>query len=538
MESSLEDRQWARITSAIGAVLFRGALDKRTFREDDVKRDHGKFAEQSGGAAKTKEPKAKKIPVEKKAKTKKAAPKFDSALLEQLRMALKDSPDLMNKVEALLGAAGASSGKSSPSAGNRTIGEPHKIVTPDGKIEIEVQPEVVELADLIHAKGDLQPRNRNTAESKTAIRERAAKLDPEQLKPGRVSDAGAPIVSKDGTVISGNGRTMSLREVYNDPAFKAKAEAYRQSLGDAAKGMKQPVLIQRMPDMDHKQLAEFADRSNRSRIEGMSATERAQRDAKAAGPDIVGLYRGGDFTSAENRPFMHAFTQKAMAANERAQFSKEGRLTKEGHDRLSAAVLASAYEDVDALSLMLESTDDNVKSITNAMKDTAGRFAELKAGIKTGRILPEMDVTAQIADAAKLVSSLRKRGVSPASHFAQADAFSRPDPMVEAIVKSFYNDTLSKAISQQKITSILGAYAEEAMKHEPGGFLPDETKAPDVLAAASRKVKAESASEPQDLFAGNAGHEPRNGEGRSGNGRQAARAAGGRTQSGKLKKAA
>ena len=472
----------------------------------------------------------------------KAPPKIDAETLGRLRTALKDHPDLMEKIESFIGGNSghaASKSASKASAGSRTIGEPHKIVTPDGKMEIEVQPELVELADLIHAKGDLQPRNRNTAESKTAIRERASKLDPEQLKPGRVSDAGAPIVSKDGTIISGNGRTMSIRDVYNDPAFKAKAEAYRESLGDAAKGMKQPVLIQRMPDMDHKQLAEFADRSNRSRIEGMSATERAQRDAKAAGPDIVGLYRGGDFTSPENRAFMHAFTQKAMSANERAQFSKEGRLTKEGSDRLSAAVLASAYDDVDALSLMLESTDDNVKSITNAMKDTSGRFAELKAGVKSGRILPEMDVTTQIADAAKLVSSLRKRGVSPASHFAQIDAFSRPDPMVEALVKSFYNESLSKAISQQKITSILSAYAEEAMKHEPGGFLPDETKAPDVLHAANRKVKAENSSESQDLFASNAGHEPRNGEGRGGNGRQAARKAGsGAKPSGKFKKAA
>ena len=437
---------------------------------------------------------------------------------------MKANPKLAAKIRALFGSE--ETGKSSSV---RSAGDPRKITTPDGKMEIEAKPELVELADLEHAKGDLQPRNRNTAESKTTARERASKLDPEQLQPGRVSDAGAPIVSENGTVISGNGRTMSLREVYNDPAFKAKAEAYKKSLGEAAKGMKQPVLIMRLPkDMSHEQLVEFADRSNRSRIEGMSATERAKRDAKAVGPDVVSLYRGGDFSSGENRAFMHAFTQRAMTANERAQFSKEGRLTKEGSDRMSAAVLASAYDDVDALSLMLESTDDNVKSITNAMKDTAGRFAELKAGISAGRIKPDMDVTSQISDAAKLVSSLRKKGVSPASHFAQIDAFSRPDPMAEALVKSFYADNMTRGLSQQKITSILNAYSEEAMKHQPGGFLPDDTRAEEVLQAANKRAGKEAGE--KDLFGGNTGNEPGNGESRKGNKRQGAGKAGRITQ--------
>jgi phage-related protein (TIGR01555 family) len=483
----------------------------------------GQFSKVAGaGAAKGK----------KKDKTK--AREVDPALISQVHEALAQShPELAAAIAQHFGIeAKTGKGKKSPkakkAAGPRIVGEPRKITTPDGSMEVTAQPELVELADLMHAEGDLQPRNRDTAESKVTARQRAASLDPEQLQPGRVSDAGAPIITAEGTVVSGNGRTMSIREAYNDPKFAERAEAYKAALGPDAKGMKQPVLVMRLPkDMTHKQLVEFADKSNRSRIEGMSATERAKRDATALGAETAALYQGGEFTSPANRQFLHAFTHKAMTANERAQFSKDGQLTKEGVDRMSAAVLASAYDDVDALSLMLESTDDNVKAITNAMRDTAGKFAQLKAGVASGNVLPGMDVTPQISDAAKLISSLRKRGVSPANHFDQIDAFDQPDPMVEALVRSFYNEGLTRAVSQQKITAILGAYADEAAKHQPGGFFPDETKPSEVLAHANRKAKGQESAGEADLFSSPTSHEPSHEQSGEGNGRQGASGAGG-----------
>jgi uncharacterized protein len=513
--------------AAVGKDEFPGAMD-REFKRGGDPENSGRFSSTGGAGGKKAKPAAEKKPAVKKPAAEKAtkvgaAPKPQKAaksakpskvsadLMAKLQTALSAHPDVMGELMAALGVSEAKA-PAKPAKGRvRPAGSAQKIVTPDGKMEVEAEPQIVELADLIHAKGDLQPRNRNTAESRVTARERAAKLDPEQLKPGRVSDAGAPIIDDDGTIISGNGRVLSLREVYNDAALKSKSAEYRKALGAAAKGMKQPVMVMRLPaGMSHEQRVEFADRSNRSRIESMSATDRARRDAKAAGLGTMALYKGGDFTSPANREFMHAFTQKVMNANERAQFSKEGRLTKEGADRLSSAVLASAYDDVDALSLMLESTDDNVRAITNSMRDTAGKFAELKAGIADGRMFPEMDITRNVSDAAKLVSHLRKSGTSIAAHFAQIDAFSQPDPMVEALVKSFYNEGMTRALSQQKITAILDAYAEEAAKHEPGGFLPDETRAPDVLKTAKRKAKPDAEGSRAGLF-GDARPEPGNG---------------------------
>ena len=62
------------------------------------------------------------------------------------------------------------------------------------------------------------------------MQRRAANLIPTMLLNNTTSDGGAPIIARDGTVISGNGRVMSIREAYKQ--FPEKAEAYKQALKD------------------------------------------------------------------------------------------------------------------------------------------------------------------------------------------------------------------------------------------------------------------------------------------------------------------
>lgn len=363
-------------------------------------------------------------------------------------------------------------------------GGPVEIVTPDQSMTISATPQVVELDSLKAAKGALQPRDRTRAEYMQEARSRAARLDPQQLQPARVSDSGAPIVLADGTVISGNGRTMSIAEVYDNPALKAQAEAYRASLGPAAAGMREPVLVMRA-DMAAEDAARFADLSNRSRIAAMGATERAQRDAKALG-DLVGLYQGGDFEAANNADFVRAFMSKVVTDAERSGLSKDAQLTQEGLQRMRGAVLASAYDDAPTLTRMLESTDDNIRSLTGALTDAAPKFSALRADIAAGRVSPDMDATGAITDAVKLIADLRSRNRRPADFFAQTDAFGGVPAITEAWVRAFYNDDLSRAISREKMTAVLRAYADEAAKHQPGGLFADPTTTKDVLDVAAR----------------------------------------------------
>lgn len=392
------------------------------------------------------------------------------------------------------------------------VAGPIKIVTPDQGMEITAVPQVVELSSLRRSAGEYQPRDRARAEYGQEVRERAARLDPEQLKPGRVSDSGAPIALEDGTIISGNGRVMSIAEVYDNPALAERAAAYKASLGPAAQDMKQPVLIMRAQDLPADQAAKFADLSNRGRIATMSATERAARDAKALGPEGVALYRGGEFDAPQNADFLRAFTSKAVTGSERASFSKEGQLTQEGIARMRGAVLASAYDDAATLSKMLESADDNIRNLTGALADAAPGFAALKADIKAGTVMAELDAAPQVTEAVKLIADLRNRGTTPQRFFDQIDAFDTTDPIVKEWVRAFYNEDLSRPISRQKMAEVLKAYSEEARKHQPGGLFEDTTTGADVLAVARKAgqdgIRSESAG------TGNLGLEaPRDGAG-------------------------
>jgi hypothetical protein len=396
----------------------------------------------------------------------------------------------------------AGGGDRSPSETARSIGYgtvPTRVITPDGSIEVGVEPVIVEFGSLRRAEGKFQPRDRSRKESDANIRERANRLDPEQLMPTRVSDSGPPIVTKDGMVISGNGRFATIGQVYQHITLAEQAQRYRDRLGPAADGYKQPILVMRITDdMSDESLVKFADRSNRGRIESMSATEKAQRDVGAAGIDLMLLYQGGDFESRENRNFLQAFMRRVVTATELGEMSKNGRLTKEGYDRLNASVLAAAYDDTGVLSLMLESADDNIRSITSAYRDAAPGFMKLRAEIAAGVVKEEMDLTPYMMQAARLISEQREKGVKIADFLAQQDAFNPLDPTVEALIRAYYNPQLTRAVSALRIGEFLGYFVDEARLHKEGGFLADETTGQQVIEVALRKAQQERVSDDQD----------------------------------------
>lgn len=385
------------------------------------------------------------------------------------------------------------------------LGTPRRIVTPDGSMEVEATPEIVELDSLRLASGALQPRDRSRAESDVGIRERAVALDPARLMPGRVSDNGAPMVSADGTILSGNGRALSIAQVYRDPALKAQADSYRAALGPQAANMREPVLVSRLQPMAQAEMVRFADLSNRPAVAAMGATERAVRDARAASDDIMGLYQGGAFTSPQNRAFFQAFNNQVVSSAERGAISRNGMLTKEGEDRMSAAVLAAAYGDPELLARMLESADDTIRSITGALRDAAGAFIRLKAAIRRGEADAQFDITPQVAETARTIARLRETGTRPDAFLDQQDAFNPTDPIVAGLIRAFYNDNVSRQLGREKLTEILTAYAEEAAKHRAEGLIPDETSVEDIVRYARSRALGGAGADQGDLLAGAAG---------------------------------
>ena len=382
-----------------------------------------------------------------------------------------------------------------PEAGAATV--PREIVTPDGSMTVPVEYVVVDRRELQRASGQLQPRDTSRAERAIKAREIAANYDIERMMPSRVSDQG-PSTIHGNVIVSGNTRDEAHEIIYTDPQFAETANVLRQRLGVTDPNA-QPVLVARIKgDMEEADLVRFADLSNRSSIQQMSATERATRDARAAGSDVMQLYRGGSFESPQNREFLKAFVGKAVTSSERGSMARNGRLTKEGEERLRSAVIAASYGDPDALGRMLESTDDNIRAISGAMLDVTGLIQQLKASVARGETAPEFDISDQIAEAARTISEMRARGERPAEILAQEDAFTQLDPIVEALVRGFYNEELTRAVSRKKMTELLTLYLEEAQRHSgQEGLIPDETTPEDVLAYSYERARGAGA----DLFA-------------------------------------
>lgn len=362
----------------------------------------------------------------------------------------------------------------------KPAGEARKVVTPDGDMEVEARPVLVELDDLIAATGDKQPRDRDRAESDAQIRKMAAALDPEQLQPGRTTDRGAPVVDENGEVLSGNGRRAAIGLAYE--GHPDKAAAYRASLGPEAEGMRKPVLVMQAVGLSDEDKRKLADRSNRSAIAQMSVTERAIADVKgAAKTGVMALYRGGDFESEENIDFVRAFASSVVTAEERGDFSKDGRLSKGGEERLKAAVLASAYGDPEALSKMLESRDDNVRAITGAMLDAAPSFIALNDSIDQGAVPKRFEASQHLTEAMRIVSDLRRSNQKVRDWFDQQDAFSQVTPEIEGFIRLMYDEDLSRALSRDRIAGRLRRVAEEAAKKQDGGLFVDDTSLGDII---------------------------------------------------------
>src|SRR5690606_31194905 len=97
----------------------------------------------------------------------------------------------------------------------------------------------------------------------------------------------------------------------------------------------------------------------------------------------------------------------------------DGSISQEGITRVRNAVFAKAYGDTAAIEKLAESPDNNVRNITNAMLQAAGRIVTIKEGMVAGR-LHNLDLTQDIAAAMKKLSQLREQGRKVSDYLASA----------------------------------------------------------------------------------------------------------------------
>ena len=374
---------------------------------------------------------------------------------------------------------------------------------------LEVGYELVDVDSLVTSHRDdfavnpafpavLQPRERGRAVSQAQVAAIAGDLQPERL--GRSPDAstGAPIIGPDSVVESGNARVMALRQVYQD-GRGAAARRYRQWLADQGfdiAGIDKPVLVRRRrTELTPDERVAFTSAAQSSGTLTLSSTERAMSDARIL-DGVLHLHEGGGLELARNHKFVRAFVSRLSQHEQGALLDKDGRLSREGHQRIASALLARAYGDADLVARMIESGDDGSKSLSGALLDVAANWARLRAAIAAGQVAPGADATAQLLAAARAIRDARATGRPLAEVTTQGDMFGGNDRaralFLQLMLQTDRRGRVGTA-RRDTIAERLQAYIDEAMKAraEADMFGAAPATAADILDAVRKRLDRE-----------------------------------------------
>jgi hypothetical protein len=412
---------------------------------------------------------------------------------------------------------GISAGAAKPEA--KKVGQPPPqiatVYTSAGRA-VQVRPYVVELDSLITSDNKeypagLQPRDRaSRVSSDNQISDIATKLRPAELGESATADTGAPIIGPDNAVESGNGRISALRQVYaNLPEKAAEYRAWLESQGHNLTGLKKPVLIRwRVSAMSAADRQQFAIEANKPGVAEMSPVELAKADAKALDAEVMSLLEGGDVTLERNAAFVRAFVERLTEAERGGMMQADGTLSQKGERRLEGALLAKAYGDnpeaATILAQILESTENDVKTVTGAMMDAAPDIAKMRESINSGKTDKSFDITTDIVRAVQDLIKIKRTGRSLVESLGQVDALNPREPKIAEILNSFFNDKQTRLASRDTIARTLKKYADEAQRLnlQQGDIFGDKLPAPEAMLKAVRGTNPEPTALPQeDLFA-------------------------------------
>lgn len=372
---------------------------------------------------------------------------------------------------------------------------------------VDVQYEVVDLASLTRASGDLQPRDRSRIASDAWIADTASRLDPAQLMPSPTADRGAPIVGPDNVIESGNGRYGAIARAYE--RFPDRAQAYRQQIEAAGfavpEGVTQPVLVaRRTSELSSEDRVRFTVAAQDSGVAVMTPTEIARTSSRAmSSPVLAQLDPTRPLTDAANGGFVRSVLQGLPRSARNAMFDASGMLNALGTRQLREALFARAWPDPDILARFTETDAGELRSLMDALDQSAPAWAALKADIEAGLVRPEMDISGYVLDAMRLIGAARDLAGRQGMPIATAVKELLEDvdliegaisPLAAAMVRKFWQN--GRAAKADDVASFLTRYADDARKAGAEGGMFDAPGPREVLAAIDPKTFGDL---PEDL---------------------------------------
>lgn len=341
---------------------------------------------------------------------------------------------------------------------------------------IDVEYEVVDLATLRQATGDLQPRDRTRVNSDAWVSDTAARLDPAQLMPAPTADRGAPIVGPDNVIESGNGRVRAIGRAYETApdriaVYRSQIEAMTGQ--PIPEGVERPVLVaRRRSDLTAAERRQFVEEAQDSGVARMTATERARLGQRRLDADLMARFVPGQrLASAENRDFARDFVGGFPLSERNAFIAEDGTLSQDGVRQLQDSLFARAWDAPDVVAARVEAEPGEARNLVQALDDAAPAFARLRAEIDAGLIRPEFDISGFVVDAVRLITGAREAAARGGGSIAaridavlvEVDLFGiSVAPLTQALTRLFYKG--GRIARPETMADFLTRYADEARK--------------------------------------------------------------------------
>lgn len=359
--------------------------------------------------------------------------------------------------------ASSAAGVEIPTVFPKRTGNRIKIYTPDYSMSVNAEMMWVPLADLVESTADrdiqMRDRSRNASDKQVYDKTQKGVFKAFGLFPSTESDRGAPIVGGGLNIISGHGRKRMLEalaragrydEYLKDPEFNE--ELAKNGITPAPEGMKYPVLVSRIVSaISHDDLAKFAERSNRSGMQGRSAAEFAESDAKELTPELMRLYnpdKSGNLLAASNRGFMFRFLEKVGATE---LTNADGTPAPEAALRVQRAMMTKIFGNSDnirsIIRYLMEGSDLSLGELRGALIREAGNLIAMQRFHGSYNIVPSVANAAQEYIAWR-VAQQKQPSLTLEDHFDQGRLFDMASPLDTALALLLENERFGQTIAK------------------------------------------------------------------------------------------
>lgn len=291
-----------------------------------------------------------------------------------------------------------------------------------------------------------------------------------------------------------NGRTAGLQAAFENGTAEPYVEAM---IADGAHGVsaeairakKSPMLIRLFDESALEGIEDPGAASNVSASAELSAVEQAQTDARKMDPDLLSEILPGDVTGPSNIEFVRRATEllgKDGSGN--SLRDAKGLLTADGHKRLKGALVERAYQDPVITQELTEAADNDLKTLGDALAQSAGRWALMREQARANAINPDMDITEALVSAINMIRKSRQEGLALGDLASQVDAFAGPaDQMAVELLHLFYHGkTFGRIRAKDAIAQTLLDYVDAALASAPGPDMFGEMTTPKNVLEAHR----------------------------------------------------